>query len=80
MDFQNSKAKKTIITEKIFYHYVKVNILYKVVFLLNKFAGYQLFLYLYSKDIKFKVANFSKENAKDFEDKYKIGFLPKQNP
>lgn len=49
------KAKKTIITEKIFYHYVKVNMLYQVIFLLNKFAGYQLFLYLYS--IKKKIRN-----------------------
>ena len=28
------------------------------------------FLYLYSKDIKFKVKNFSNDNAKDFEDKW----------
>jgi len=30
----------------------------------------KVFLYLYSKDIKFKVTNFSKENAKDFEEKW----------
>ncbi len=28
------------------------------------------FLYLYSKDIKFKVTNFSKENAKEFENEW----------
>ena len=27
----------------------------------------KVFLYLYSKDIKFKVKNFSKENAEEFE-------------
>ncbi|MCT7546044.1 DUF262 domain-containing protein [Aliarcobacter cryaerophilus] len=39
-------------------------------FLISKDFILKVFLYLYSKDIKFKVANFSKENAKDFEDKW----------
>jgi len=30
----------------------------------------KVFLYLYSKDIKFKVTNFSTDNAKEFEDKW----------
>ena len=39
-------------------------------FLISKDFILKVFLYLYSKDIKFKVTNFSKENAKDFEQKW----------
>lgn len=39
-------------------------------FLISKDFILKVFLYLYSKDIKFKVTNFSKENAKDFENKW----------
>ena len=39
-------------------------------FLISKDFILKVFLYLYSKDIKFKVTNFSKENAKDFEEKW----------
>lgn len=36
-------------------------------FSISKDLVLKTFLYLYGKDIKFKVTNFSKENAKDFE-------------
>lgn len=36
-------------------------------FSISKDLVLKSFLYLYSKDIKFRVTNFSKENAKDFE-------------
>ncbi|MBR06494.1 MAG: hypothetical protein CMP48_02315 [Rickettsiales bacterium] len=36
-------------------------------FTISKDLVMKTFLYLYSRDIKFKVTNFSKENAKDFE-------------
>lgn len=36
-------------------------------FTISKDLILKSFLYLYSRDIKFRVANFSKENAKDFE-------------
>jgi uncharacterized protein with ParB-like and HNH nuclease domain len=39
-------------------------------FSISKDFVLKTFLYLYSKDIKFKVKNFSNENAKDFEDKW----------
>ena len=39
-------------------------------FLISKDFILKVFLYLYSKDIKFKVTNFSKENARNFEDKW----------
>ena len=39
-------------------------------FSISKDFVLKTFLYLYSKDIKFKVTNFSNENAKDFEDKW----------
>lgn len=39
-------------------------------FTISKDFVLKVFLYLYSKDIKFKVTNFSTENAKDFEDKW----------
>jgi len=39
-------------------------------FTISKDFVLKTFLYLYSKDIKFKVKNFSNENAKDFEDKW----------
>ncbi len=39
-------------------------------FTISKDFVLKTFLYLYSKDIKFKVKNFSNENAKDFENKW----------
>ena len=39
-------------------------------FTISKDFVLKTFLYLYSKDIKFKVKNFSNDNAKDFEDKW----------
>ena len=39
-------------------------------FTISKDLVMKTFLYLYSRDIKFKVTNFSKENAKDFEDEW----------
>ena len=39
-------------------------------FTISKDFVLKTFLYLYSKDIKFKVKNFSNENARDFENKW----------
>jgi len=39
-------------------------------FSISKDFVLKVFLYLYSKDIKFKVSNFSNDNAKDFETKW----------